>query len=73
MLIDLKPTNANPIEYITEDCRNIIIYWIAIWYQTLNKFVNHGHAVCPMKERYANLSSVVSDLGEQLLANYDKF
>ena len=44
-----------------------MIYCIAIWFQSLNKLVNQSHVVCLMRERYANLSSVVYALGQQLL------
>ena len=44
-----------------------MIYCIAIWFLSLNKLVNQSHVVCLMRERYANLSSVVYALGQQLL------
>ena len=47
-----------------------MIYCIAIWFPSLNKLVNQSHVVCLMRERYANLSSVVYALGQQLLGNY---
>ena len=50
-----------------------MIYCIAIWFQSLNKLVNQSHVVCHKRERYANLSSVVYALGQQLLATYHDF
>ena len=47
-----------------------MIYCITIWFQSLNKLVNQSHIVCLLRERYANLSSVVYVLGQQLLATY---
>ena len=53
-----------------QEWRSRMIYCIAIWFPSLNKLVNQSHVVCLMRERYANLSSVVYALGQQLLANY---
>ena len=45
-----------------------MIYCITIWFQSVNKLVNQSHVVCLTRERYADLSSVVYALGQQLLA-----